>query len=567
MLFTSITVYCISLLVAAKSEIVQIDDGAAASSSQVNSHFLNGRFAIADNAVAARPRRRTSESTNPLEDNSHEDKIFERTTTRCACKIETGVVSAGHLHLKLSDGSESEMSAECIAQQPFCGLDAHFSSKTSCRSEIHEAGLGAPLLISGLAHSGIQSVANVMRSLGWWIANDTSVGGLEGLMDSSGENVLWSKEMKSQHLAANMERALFVQGVKGIPDNSSMLERKALRKRIRKAMCSFWSQTASRVPRNKKMVWGSKNGQGHFTKFLPFHKDSVGDFIFIYSLSNPLDLVFSNTEAERDTNLEDANLRFHHRSPLLKSTAMSAEVSASLRWLWRNARQNTYILRVEDLKSNPVETIRALTTFVSERTIALSQSDSLNPSVNPKRIKELSLKRFLQSSHLKRRRPWKASVRKAGISESTVDKVLSTMKPLMSLLGYRASKKRLKRRNNATKRVVSGPLKSFFAVDAAKVDKTLASHKYSRSSKSKSKVIFQGLVVLTAISWALSYLSSRVIINIFAKQKSKNEKFSTAPTPSKSPTAAIDATAQDVSDKFRRRTTHADATAPHNTQL
>lgn len=42
---------------------------------------------------------------NPLEDNSHDDTIYERTTNACGCKIENGVVSAGHLQLKLSDGS------------------------------------------------------------------------------------------------------------------------------------------------------------------------------------------------------------------------------------------------------------------------------------------------------------------------------------------------------------------------------------------------------------------------------------------------------------------------------
>ena len=68
----------------------------------------------------------------------------------------------------------------------------------------------------------------------------------------------------------------------------------------------------------------------------------MGDFIFIYSISNPLDLVrngmhstgvssvcdwfkfidaylralrqvFSNSEAEQDFRNEDVNLRFHHR--------------------------------------------------------------------------------------------------------------------------------------------------------------------------------------------------------------------------------------------------------------
>lgn len=564
MLLAAITVYCLSLLMTAESKIVQIDERNVASSF-ASSH---GSVAFADDSAAIRPRRRISAYTNPLEDNSHEKLIRERTTKTCACKIEA--MKAGRLRLHLAGANEHDMSAECIAKQPFCGLDKHLSSKAACRSEIREAGYGAPLLISGLVHSGIHNVATVMRSLGWWIANDTSAGVLEGLMDSSGENLLWSKEMKGQHLSANMVRALFVQGVQGIPDNSSMLQRKALRNRIRKTMCNFWTQTAGRVPSNKKMVWGSKNGQGHFTKFLPFHKDAVGKFIFIYSLSNPLDLVFSNSEAERDVKLEDANLRFHHRSPLLKATTMSAEVSAALRWLWRNAKEDTYILRIEDLKDHPVQTITSLTKFISARTVALAKTKSVRPSVKPARIEELSLKRFLQSSHLKRRRPWMASVRKAGISASTVNKVLGKMRSLMSLLGYQISKRRSKKTNtktNSTKRVVSSPLSDFFAADESKIDKMLAAHDlHSKSSTNKTQTIFQGLVLLTLMSVGLAYVSTRIIVGHYAKQKSKNEKASSAPTPAKSP--QLDVNALDVSeDKDVRRRKGVDQTAPHNTQL
>lgn len=153
-----------------------------------------------------------------------------------------------------------------------------------------------PVIVSGSHDSGGSAVAGVLRKLGLWMADDSSLDDYleidlellhrydpEDYVDThaGGDNLLWNQVLDESGMlptVRKMVRDAYNDRYEGLdwaedtgPDGVSDYSwNNAL-----DATCAFWRDTMRRVPSEKRLVWGTKNA-GTFLFFAGPHKSALG---------------------------------------------------------------------------------------------------------------------------------------------------------------------------------------------------------------------------------------------------------------------------------------------------